>query len=45
MEKLNQSISLKNDMLVSEKFQLGPYASDGNNEFAVIFKDTTSYHV
>ena len=45
MEKLNQAMSLKNNKLVSDKFQIGPFAVDGNNEFAIVFKDTSSFQI
>lgn len=50
MEKLNQTDKVQDDtnkgeQIISEQFQLGPFAVDGNNEFAVIFKESKSFRV
>lgn len=37
--------SQESETIISEKFQLGPYPVDGNNEFVVVFKESGSFRV
>lgn len=46
MEKLNQTRDPSNpDKILNLKYQLGPYAIDGNNDFSIVFKDTSSFQI